>query len=354
MKLKAVIIANERAEDHFQWIRACDRYHNKISYRIVDLTRDNWLEAILSDPFDILLAKPGGLTSLFKQLYDERIYILGKVLKFKIFPSPDEIFIYENKRFLSYWLKANRIPHPETHVFYNSDETIEFLNNTSYPLVGKANIGASSSGVVVINNHKEAIEYARNAFSSKGVQRRHGPNLKTGKWGKRVFFYLKNPVLFSSKINIYRMVGMDYQKGFVIFQEYIPHNFEWRIVRIGDSFFGHKKLKAGDKASGSLLKEYCVPPPQLLDFVKEITDKHGFFSQAIDIFESERGYLVNEMQCIFGQSDPHQMIVDGNAGRFIFYDNTWRFETGNFNANESFDNRVQWIIERFEANGEGR
>ena len=83
------------------------------------------------------------------------------------------------------------------------------------------------------------------------------------------------------------------------------------MVRIGDSFFAHKKLKILEKSSGSLLKNYDSPPLKLLDFVKAITDKHGFYSQAVDIFESERGYLVNEMQCIFGQSDPYQMMVDG-------------------------------------------
>ena len=33
---------------------------------------------------------------------------------------------------------------------------------------------------------------------------------------------------------------------------------------------------------------------------------------------SEGQYLINEIQCIFGQSDPYQMIIDGNPGRYLF------------------------------------
>ena len=61
------------------------------------------------------------------------------------------------------------------------------------------------------------------------------------------------------------------QKEFVILQQFIKHDYEWRVVRIGNSFFAHKKLLHGDKASGSLLKGYENPPITLFDFVKKIT-----------------------------------------------------------------------------------
>ncbi|NLJ42868.1 MAG: hypothetical protein GX431_04355, partial [Bacteroidales bacterium] len=117
--------------------------------------------------------------------------------------------------------------------------------------------------------------------------------------------------------------------------------------RIGDSFFAHKKLKKGEKASGALLKVYDNPPLALLDFVKEITDRHGFYSQAIDIFESERGYLVNEMQCIFGQSDPYQMLVDEKFGRYFFNENNWVFEKGDFAKNECYNLRLEFVLNKF-------
>ena len=81
-KIKAIILRNEKDDDHLLWVKACGEYSDKINFRVVDLTKNDWFEKINSEKFDILLAKPGGLTSRFKQLYDERIYILNKILTF--------------------------------------------------------------------------------------------------------------------------------------------------------------------------------------------------------------------------------------------------------------------------------
>ncbi|MCG2810718.1 MAG: hypothetical protein L6428_04565 [Candidatus Aminicenantes bacterium] len=345
IKIKAIILRNELVDDHAPWIKACDEFKESIEYSVVDLTADRWLEEIQQQEFDILLAKPGGLTAPFKQLYDERIYILGKVMGYSIFPSLDEIFIYENKRFLSFWLQANRIPHPQTHVFYDQQEAIRHVENTAFPIVAKTNIGASGSGVRILPSKKQAIAYLDRAFSGRGAAKRTGPNLVKGGWLKRGFHYILHPGDIKKKLNVYKASKSDLQIGFVILQEFIPHEFEWRVVRIGDSFFAHKKLKLNDKASGSLLKRYENPPLALLDFVKAITDRHSFYSQAVDIFESSKGYLVNEMQCIFGQSDPYQMQVDGQPGRYLWKENGWNSEPGAFNSNESYDLRVEYIID---------
>ena len=166
-----------------------------------------------------------------------------------------------------------------------------------------------------------------------------------GKFIQRGWHYIIHPTDVKKKLNIYKAKRANLQKGFVIFQEYIQHDFEWRVVRIGDSFFAHKKVKIGNKASGSLKKIYDNPPLKVLDFVKEITDNHKFYSQAIDIFETNKGYLVNEMQCIFGQSDPYQMLVNGIPGRYKCIDNMWIFEKGDYTSNSCFDLRVEYLLE---------
>ncbi|MBN1599241.1 MAG: hypothetical protein JW894_13185 [Bacteroidales bacterium] len=343
-KIKSIILRNELEDDHILWIKACEYYHDQVEYRVVNLTSNDWLEEIQEEPVDILLAKPGGLTATFKQLYDERIYILAYILGYKIFPSPLEIFIYENKRFLFYWLKASNIPHPQTWVFYDRAAAGKFAENNKYPFVAKSNIGASGSGVIILHNKSEAVNYTNNTFSGRGAHRRSGPNLDKGGLIRRGFHYVLHPADIQKKIDIYKIVRSDLQSDFVIFQEFIEHEYEWRVVRIGDSFFAHKKLKTGEKSSGTLLKNYDNPPIDLLDFGKVITDKHGFNSQAIDIFESERGYLVNEMQCIFGQSDPYQMLIDGKPGRYRYIDNKWLFEEGDFALNGCYNLRLEVVF----------
>ncbi len=344
-KINAVILKNESNDDHIEWINSCERYSHLVNYRIVDLTSDEWIEKIRLHPVDILLTKPGGLTSTFKQLYDERAFILEKILKYQLFPKSEEIFIYENKRFLSYWLKSFNLPHPSTHVFYDIKEANAFLQRTSYPIVAKTNIGASGSGVVILKDQIKAIDYITETFLGKGAPQRSGPNFRKTGLLKRGVHYIFNPYDIQKKIRLYKIKRTHLQSGFVILQEFIPHDYEWRVVRIGHSFFAHKKLKLGDKTSGSTLKGYENPPFKLLDFVKKITDEHEFYSQAIDLFENDRGdYLINEMQCIFGQSDPYQMLIDGKPGRYKYINDSWHFEEGDFAKNACFDLRLEHVI----------
>lgn len=344
--IKLVILKNEIDDSHKKWQLSCENYGNEIQYQVIDISLNDWMEKIKSFSPDILLLKPSGLTAPFKSMYDERLSILVKDLKFKCFPSYNECLIYENKKYFSYWLKANDLDHPKTDVFYLYNEANDFMiKNANFPLVAKANIGASGSGVVILNDLASGVKYIKDTFGGIGAKKRVGPNLKKGKLLIRASKYLFNPKKIFKKFNIYKARAMDIQKDFVLFQEFIPHEYEWRVVRIGNSFFAHKKLLKNKMSSGSLLKEYCNPPLELLDYVKSITDQFNFYSQAIDLFEYNGNYLINEMQCIFGQSDSYQMKVNDEIGRYVFKENSWVFEKGDFNTNESYDLRLSSAIE---------
>jgi hypothetical protein len=346
--VKFVILSNEIAGSELKWKLACEKMNAE--HIVVDISKANWLELIENYKPTILLTRPAGLTTPFKILYDERLEILVNELNYFCFPSLKEVLIYENKKYFSYWLKANKIPHPQTDVFYFEKEALDWLNssNVKLPIVAKTNIGASGSGVVIIETKEELQTYIQSTFSGKGATKRVGPNLKKGRILQRGIRLLSKPKELFKKIDVYKARALDVQKDFVLFQEHIPHTFEWRVVRMGDSFFAHKKLMLGNMTSGSLLKDYGNPPLALLDFVKSITDKHKLHSQAVDVFESPNGYLVNEMQCIFGQSDAFQMKVDDCIGRYTFQNGGWKFEAGEFNTNESYDLRLKAAIECYQ------
>lgn len=338
------ILSNETAGEEELWVKACNAISPGLNVDIVNLTSAGWLQKLQAKKYDYLLAKPPGLTAPFKILYDERIFMIHNVLKLPVYPSPLEIYIYENKRFFYSWLAANRLPHPKTWIFYAQDEALEFLRNAGLPLVAKANIGASGSGVHILRSADQAEKYISQAFTT-GAPVRWGPNLEKGGLLKRGFHYVLNPSAITKKLSAYKSVRNDRQIGFVLLQQFIPHDFEWRIVVIGDSYFAHKKMKIADKASGSLLKNYDNPPLKLFDFARKIMRQFGLFSQAIDAFEDADGNLViNEMQCIFGQSDSYQMLVDGKPGRYRFIENEWVFEAGDFNTNECYDLRLQHVL----------
>lgn len=347
--LKIAICANEIPGDEQLWIDACNDIPEKVSYEVISLTANDWLEKVKSANADWYVFRPGAFSEHFKQLYDERVLIMQEELGLNLFPSRKEIFIYENKRFLSFWLMANQLPHPKTDIFYHEDEALQFLDHVDLPVVGKTNIGASGSGVTILKTREEAKQYTRDIFSGKGAKKKVGPNLQKGNLAIRAIKMLFNPPAIKKRLNVYKTISQGSQTRYAIFQAFTPHDHEWRVVRIGDSFFAHKKLRLGEKASGSLEKNYDTPPLNLFDFVKKVTDKHHLYSQAIDVFESGNGgYLINEMQCIFGQSDAYQMKVEGVIGRYRYLDGEWTFESGDFNRNQSYSLRVEHLINNFE------
>ncbi len=337
--MNVCILKNEDADSHTNWQNACQNIG--IKFNVVSLIQDDWLRQIEKQESQLYLACPTGRENRLKQLYDERIRILEKHLSCNIYPSPDEISLHENKRYLAFFLAANKIGYPNTNVFYDLSEALSFIETATFPIVAKTNIGASGSGVEIIRDSKHLEKYVQTAFKD-GITRKSGPNLVMGDFTRRFEKLLREPGRLMRRLKVYKTVRSERQKGFVIFQEYIPHAFEWRVVRIGESYFGHKKMKQGDKASGTKGVEYCPVPEKLLSHVKGICERFKFRSMAIDLFEDGKGgYLVNEMQCIFGHVQTHICELNGKPGRYLFKEGEWIFEEGLFNSNISFNLRLK-------------
>jgi len=269
------ILKNEFDDNHIYWEKACKKLLQ--DYKLIDLTAANWLQKINEINYDGFLACPSGRESIYKNLYDERIYIITKVMKRFCYPSFEEIIIHENKKLLSYWLSANNIPHPKTYIFYNKNEALSFINNYKLPIVAKFNIGASGKGVKIFNDKTKLKKYIEKSFE-RGIRQNWGPNFKMGGVPQRIYKILLNPRHLIKRFQVYQKTYNEIQRGFVILQEFIPHNYEWRIVKIGDSFFAHQKIKKGDKASGTKGINYILPNEKQLNFVKDLCEKYGFNS----------------------------------------------------------------------------
>lgn len=344
MKYKIAILKSESAFDHVAWVRACEASQDIDHHTVIDLTSDDWLLQATKDDFDLYLLRPPGRTELFKRLYDERVYLLDSVVQKNIYPSLQEVLIYENKRFLRDWLACQGLLYPETFVCFNFEESQAFIDSRRrFPIVGKTNIGASGNGVRILNTRHDAAKYVKDAFS-EGIKQKSGPKLLKGSLLEKIKKLSKKGFL-KNRLKEYKVSAQASQKGFVLLQEFIPHDFEWRCVRIGESFFAHKKIAKNNMSSGTLMKGYDPVPVELLDFVKQATNKTNLTSVAVDLFETgEKKYYINEIQCFFGQSDPYQMLVDGKPGRYVFQDNAWVFEKGMFNTNQSYDLRLEHAL----------
>ncbi len=346
--MKIVILKNELSGSDAKWKKACEKMG--LDYEVVDLSRHDWYDRVAEIKPDILLVKPSGLTVPYKTMYDERLSILVNENKLFCYPSLKEVLIYENKKYFAYWLKANELPHPKTEIFYYAEEALNFAEeHAHFPLVAKTNIGASGSGVQILKDKNTLLDYIQETFGGKGNNKRVGPSLDKGKWIRRGMNLLLRPKKLKERIAVYEARAKDVQKDYVIFQEYIKHDFEWRVVRIGPSYFAHKKMPVNNKTSGSLIKDYSSPPLEVLDFVRDVSTQQDLDSISMDLFESQGGYLINEIQCIFGQSDDYQMKVDGKIGRYIFVDGSWKFEEGHFNENENYDLRLKHAISKYKS-----
>ena len=335
------ILKNESENSHLRWKTACES--EGIDYCIIDLVRADYIDHLRKYKPGFCLAQPSGRLQLYKKMYDEKLFIIENYLHIPVYPSYNEIVLHENKKMLAYFLKANNIPHPETFVIYNRQEAESYLEMTSYPIVAKSAIGASGSGVTIIKSPDEGKEYISKAFG-KGVSRRFGPNRKTGTPATWFMKALKSPTYFREKMKDYNERARDVQCGYVIFQDYVQHEYEWRCVKIGDSYFAYKKLKRGNQASGSKLFEYGAPPTELLDFTRDLCKKHNFNFMAVDLFYKNDSLRVNELQTVFGHANPYICRVNGRNGRYIYRTNGWFFEEGTFNSNESYNIRLKTAL----------
>ena len=307
-------IVKEKWHLHSSYIKACKELG--ISYYVIDIFSKNWLEEFKDKKVDFLVIRPSVQYSPWKEMFDNRIKILQKILKVPMFPNFEELWIWENKLRTLDWLKVNNLPHPKSHIFYDFDELLDHASTFKYPIVYKSNSGSGSSGVKILKNKSQLKQLARK--------------------------------IFVSGIRSYRKHKLDKEHGFMILQHYLKNVKEWRIIRIGDFYFGFEKIKIGNFHSGSHKFSYGMPPVDCLNLVKDVTDKFKFKFVDIDIFITEDELLlINEIQPYFAQKDDRELLkINDESGRLYFDDNTkrWEFEKGVYCKNNLCNLRIKEII----------
>ncbi len=314
------------------YVKSCSELG--LDHEVVDIIAPDWMERINRSNCDGFLCRPPSKVQERKTMFDERLMVLNRFMKKEIYPSLDEMLIYENKRLAHYWLGVNGFPAPETYVFYRKRDLKVFLDGyDSYPLVYKSNIGAKATGVRILRSRKQVEKLGRKIFGifkTPSLARGYTP-VKSGK-------LLKVPA-----------TGLR-ERHTMLLQKYENIKWEWRMVKIGESYFGHKKLlDPGGLASGSKLKGWGAPPEELLELTRNICESGNFRSMAVDIFETVDGrYLVNELQSIFGQSTEHLLMVDNVPGRYLEKGKSFQFQPGDFARHNSFMLRVKHFVELLE------
>jgi hypothetical protein len=295
-------------------VRACREL--RAAYRLVDISPSNWIDLVQDSGCDAFLASPSTLLSSLRHMFDERLRVIVDDLKYLLCPSYPELWLWESKRRMRDWLVAHGIPHPRTNVFYNREEAMSFVDVADFPLVCKTDTSAAAAGVFVLRDSRAARRVAREAFGRGILPRR---------WDHR-----------------------DRQRGSILFQAFVPHDHEWRIVRIGDDYLCRRKDRVGDFASGSGGIEWAKPTEEMLSFVEEVTTRGGFTSMGVDFFVASQGesrgkFLVNELQCLVGAIE-NETNRNDHTGRWRRINGSWEFEPGFFYQNACANLRVAHVL----------
>lgn len=289
----------------------------KVAYRMVNIFRSDWIDAIRGCDCDAFLVWPGECIAEWKKLFDERLLIVTRDLKKPLYPPYDATWLYASKERQRDWLDLHGFPHPTTWVFHQEKEALGFVSSATLPLVAKLDIGACASGVWILKDRKEAERVVRNVFR-RGLRDKKGDR-RARQWRH------------------------------ILLQEFIPNAREWRMLRIGDTYAGHEKLKAGQFHSGSGKGGWFTPPRKALELLHEVTEVGQFRSLGMDVFETPDGrLLINEMQTVFWAIDTAQMYVDGVPGRYKRIGDGFIFEEGRFCRNACCNPRVEdllWMLE---------
>jgi len=323
---KKVCIVYDWMLRHAYYEAACKELG--VPYDILDLTTPDWIEKAKKSDYCVYFLRPFVLSSTGRTIYEERAHFLKHVLKKNLFPHYDELWAYESKRRCAGLLECHDIPHPATSIFFDKREAIDFLKGIRFPLVFKTDIGSDAIGVRIVRNADEGKRIVNRCF---------------GRGFKSSFFDPR-----------------DRTYDQVLFQEHVGDVVEWRVIRIGESFFAYKKGKKGEFHSGSKIVDFSDPPKSLLDFSRDLLEKLGMTCMSLDIFEDNTGrLLVNELQAYYGANETGgyyfengkpvtlvegqtiEMMVNGEPGRYLWDDGTWRFEEGDFSRNAGCNLRVK-------------
>ena len=304
-----------------------------VPYTILDFTTADWVEKFANDASFVYLLRPFVLATLWRTVYEERAFMLARVMQKNLFPNFEELWMYESKRRCASLLQYHGIPHPRTWVFFSRAQAREFLATARYPLIFKTDLGSDAVGVRVLRDRAAGEQVVRVCF---------GRGFASGFYDPR-----------------------DRNYGQVFFQEHLGEVREWRVIRIGDSYFAYEKGKQGQFHSGSKVVHFGEPPTGLLEFARQNLDKLGLTCIALDVFlDPAQRFFVNEIQTYYGANETGgiyfengqpvqlednqtvEMMINGTAGRYFYNAGLWQFEVGDFSRNAGCNLRVKLAFQR--------
>lgn len=250
--MKMLAIHHREGSFSERWIAYCQQ--NGIQYKIVNCLDSNIMRELAHA--DALLWH-WVHTDAREQLAARQIIKAGDAMNIAVFPSPATCWHFDDKIGQKYLLEAVAAPLVPSYVFYESGEALRWIEQAAFPKVFKLRKGAGSTNVRLTRTAREARALVKRAFSGGFQPLGYGRDVRKRYRAARQRRDLFGALRRMSRImtEIYRINrAMGAEKGYVYFQDFIPHNhFDTRVTIIGNRAFAFtRNVRPGDfRASGS-------------------------------------------------------------------------------------------------------
>ncbi len=279
---------------------------NSILFDLIDPNSQNLLNDI-KDCTHLLFRHT--LVETDKSIYETLFHVAHNVYNIKCYPNYESFWPHDDKIKEFYLLKSHGFPVIDSHIYWDYEHAISYLNKAVLPLVIKLPKGAASRNVVIAQSYNEAKKIIHQVFH-KGV-RSGGLNTKSNlssfsnigalKYGK---LFLKSQL---QKIGLkqYNPDQWQIHKNSILFQRFLPDNpFDTRITVIGEKAFGFRRMVRKDdfRASGSGDFDYDQNniDKRCVEIAFEVSRKLNFTTMTYDfLYDTDKKPYIGEISYCF-------------------------------------------------------
>ena len=210
----------------------------------------------------------------------------------KVFPNPKTCWHFDDKLAQKYLLEAVKAPLVNSYVFFDKNEALEWVSNTSFPKVFKLRGGAGAENVKKVRDRNNAKNLVKKSFGSGFLRHPRNRKLSESIWRFKRKKDLKaiadiGKGLARFFLSSRKQKELAREKGYIYFQDFIPDNtFDIRVIVIGERAFAIKRMvRDGDfRASGSGYIKYDKShiPDECVAIAFKVSSKLGTQSLAYD------------------------------------------------------------------------
>ena len=257
---KCVAVHHSPGSFSDRWLEHCSL--NRIPHIVVDCYASDIMTQLASARM-LLWHWSHGIPK--NHLMARSLIMAAEATGLKVFPSYSTCWHYDDKLAQKYLLEAVGAPLVPTHIFYDRDEALGWIERASFPVVFKLRKGAGSENVGLVRSSHEAARLVNRAFGpgfnpGSRYLSDFGVKLARARQRRDLLGVLRR-LPRSVRVALSARQGFQAERGYVLFQDFIAHNeFDTRITVIGNRAFAFTRdVRHGDfRASGSGSIKYAA------------------------------------------------------------------------------------------------